>query len=106
MSDLAYAAFASASTHRNTDKRGGANGARIALAPQKDWAINRRAMPVIEALKGVMAGFNGRAGGGKKVSLADLIVLGGCAAVEKAARDAGPRSRCPSRRGGWTRPTR
>ncbi|WP_342164363.1 catalase/peroxidase HPI [Methylobacterium sp. SD21] len=89
VSDLAYAAFASASTHRNTDKRGGANGARIALAPQKDWAINRRAMPVIEALKGVMAGFNGRAGGGKKVSLADLIVLGGCAAVEKAARDAG-----------------
>ena len=89
VSDLAFAAFSSASTHRNTDKRGGANGARIALAPQKDWTVNRRAMPVIESLKGVMAGFNGRAGGGKKVSLADLIVLGGCAAVEKAARDAG-----------------
>jgi len=89
VSDLAFAAFSSASTHRNTDKRGGANGARIALAPQKDWAVNRRAMPVIESLKGIMAGFNGRAGGGKKVSLADLIVLGGCAAVEKAARDAG-----------------
>jgi catalase-peroxidase len=89
VSDLAFAAFSSASTHRNTDKRGGANGARIALAPQKDWAVNRRAMPVIKTLKGIMAGFNGRAGGGKKVSLADLIVLGGCAAVETAARDAG-----------------
>ncbi|MCJ2013578.1 catalase/peroxidase HPI [Methylobacterium sp. J-076] len=89
VSDLAFAAFSSASTHRNTDKRGGANGARIALAPQKDWAVNRRAMPVIGSLKGIAAGFNGRAGGGKKVSLADLIVLGGCAAVEKAARDAG-----------------
>ncbi len=89
VSDLAFAAFSSASTHRNTDKRGGANGARIALAPQKDWSVNRRAMPVIESLKGIMAGFNGRATGGKKVSLADLIVLGGCAAVEKAARDAG-----------------
>lgn len=89
VSDLAFAAFSSASTHRNTDKRGGANGARIALAPQKDWSVNRRAMPVIESLKGIMADFNGRASGGKKVSLADLIVLGGCAAVEKAARDAG-----------------
>ncbi|MGC5779539.1 catalase/peroxidase HPI [Methylobacterium sp. NFXW15] len=89
VSDLAFAAFSSASTHRNTDKRGGANGARIALAPQKDWTVNRRAMPVIESLKGIMAGFNGRATGGKKVSLADLIILGGCAAVEKAARDAG-----------------
>ncbi|WP_449411596.1 catalase/peroxidase HPI [Methylobacterium komagatae] len=89
VSDLAFAAFSSASTHRNTDKRGGANGARIALAPQKDWTVNRRAMPVIGSLKGIMAGFNGRATGGKKVSLADLIILGGCAAVEKAARDAG-----------------
>jgi catalase-peroxidase len=89
VSDLAFAAFSSASTFRKTDKRGGANGARIALAPQKDWAVNRRAMPVIESLKGVMAGFNGRASGGKKVSLADLIVLGGCAAVEKAAQAAG-----------------
>ncbi len=89
VSDLAFAAFSSASTHRNTDKRGGANGARIALAPQKDWTVNRRAMPVIESLKGIMAGFNGRATGGKKVSLADLIILGGCAAVEKAARDTG-----------------
>ncbi|MGX9983117.1 catalase/peroxidase HPI [Methylobacterium fujisawaense] len=89
VSDLAFAAFSSASTHRNTDKRGGANGARIALAPQKDWAVNRRAMPVIETLRGIMAGFNGRAGGGRKVSLADLIVLGGCVAVEKAAREAG-----------------
>ncbi len=63
-------------------------------------------MPVIESLKGVMAGFNGRASGGKKVSLADLIVLGGCAAVEKAAQAAGASVTVPFAPGGWTRPTR
>ena len=89
VSDLAFTAFSSASTHRKSDKRGGANGARIALAPQIGWSVNRRAVPVIETLRGIMAGFNGKASGGKKVSLADLIVLGGCAAVEKAAEDAG-----------------
>ncbi len=88
-SDLAFAAFSSASTFRVTDKRGGANGARIALAPQKDWAINRRAIPVIERLRAVMAHFNDSATGGKRVSLADMIVLGGCVAVERAAADAG-----------------
>lgn len=89
VSDLAFTAFSAASTYRDSDKRGGANGGRLALAPQKDWAVNRRAAPVIEALRGVMADFNGGRSDGKAVSLADLIVLGGCAAVEKAARDAG-----------------
>lgn len=89
VSDLAFTAFSSASTYRKSDKRGGANGARIALAPQIGWSVNRRAVPVIETLRSIAAGFNGKATGGKKVSLADLIVLGGCAAVEKAAQDAG-----------------
>ncbi|MFY9294049.1 MAG: catalase/peroxidase HPI [Methylorubrum rhodinum] len=89
VSDLAFTAFASASTYRKSDKRGGANGARIALAPQIGWSVNRRAVPVIETLRGIASGFNGKATGGKKVSLADLIVLGGCAAVEKAAEAAG-----------------
>ena len=84
-----YTAFSAAVTHRSSDKRGGANGGRLALAPQKDWAINRRTVPVIAALRKVMAEFNGQQTGGKKVSLADLIVLGGCAALEKAAADAG-----------------
>jgi len=103
VSDLAFAAFSSASTHRNTDKRGGANGARIALAPQKDWAVNRRAMPVIESLKGIMAGFNGRL----------WRPAGRCtrpwAPGRRWRRRPGTRelrSRCPSRRGGWTPPTR
>ncbi len=89
VSDLAFTAFSAASTYRDTDKRGGANGARIALAPQKDWAVNQRAMPVIERLRAIGDDFNASAAGGKRVSLADLIVLGGCAAVERAAADGG-----------------
>ena len=95
VSDLAFTAFSAASTYRDSDKRGGANGGRLALAPQKDWAVNRRAAPVVEALRGVMATFNGGRGDGKQVSLADLIVLAGCTAVEKAARDAGVETRVP-----------
>ncbi|GJD36062.1 catalase/peroxidase HPI [Methylobacterium aerolatum] len=94
VSDLAFTAFSAASTFRDSDKRGGANGARLALAPQKDWTVNRRAAPVVEALRAVMTEFNG-SGGGKSVSLADLIVLGGCAAVEKAAQDAGVPTQVP-----------
>ena len=89
VSDLVYTAFSAAVTYRNSDKRGGANGGRIALAPQKDWAVNRRTVPVVAALRLVMDKFNGEQKGDKKVSLADLIVLGGCAALEKAAADAG-----------------
>ncbi len=88
-SDLVYTAFSAAVTHRSSDKRGGANGGRLALAPQKDWAVNRRTVPVVAALRTLMAAFNGQQTGGKKVSLADLIVLGGCAALEKASADAG-----------------
>ncbi|WP_027172107.1 catalase/peroxidase HPI [Methylobacterium sp. 10] len=95
VSDLAFTAFSAASTYRDSDKRGGANGGRLALAPQKDWAVNRRAAPVVEALRGVMAEFNGGRTDGKQVSLADLIVLAGCAAVEKAARDAGVETQVP-----------
>jgi catalase-peroxidase len=89
--ELVSTAWASASTFRGSDKRGGANGARIRLAPQKDWAVNQPAQlaKVLKALEGIQAAFNGAAAGGKKVSLADLIVLGGCAAVEKAAKAAG-----------------
>ncbi|MBN8261113.1 MAG: catalase/peroxidase HPI [Xanthomonadales bacterium] len=95
--DLVAAAWASASTFRGGDKRGGANGARVRLAPQKDWAANdpARLAKVIAVLEGVQAGFNGSANGGKQVSLADLIVLGGTAAVEKAAADAGIRLEVP-----------
>jgi len=89
VSDLVFTAFSSAVTHRSSDKRGGANGGRLALAPQKDWAVNRRTVPVVARLQTVMQAFNGAQAGGKKVSLADLIVLGGCAAIEKAAADAG-----------------
>jgi len=91
VSQLVGAAWASASTFRGTDKRGGANGARVRLAPQKDWVANRPAdlSQVISTLEGIQADFNGSASGGKKVSLADLIVLGGNAAIEKAAKDAG-----------------
>ena len=88
---LVSTAWASASTFRGTDKRGGANGARIRLAPQKDWEVN--APPVLARVLGVLErireGFNAAQSGGKKVSLADLIVLAGCVAVEKAARNAG-----------------
>ncbi|AWM34823.1 catalase/peroxidase HPI [Hymenobacter nivis] len=89
VSDLVFTAFSAAVTFRGSDKRGGANGGRLALAPQKDWSVNRRTVPVIAALRTVMEEFNGQHTGGKKVSLADLIVLGGCAALEKAAADAG-----------------
>ena len=88
---LIRTAWASAATFRGTDKRGGANGARIRLAPQKGWAVNEPAelATVLQTLEGVQEEFNGSQSGGTRVSLADLIVLGGCAAIEKAARDAG-----------------
>jgi catalase-peroxidase len=91
VSQLVSAAWASASTFRGSDKRGGANGARIRLAPQKDWAVNqpKQLATVLQKLEAIQKEFNGSATGGKKVSLADLIVLGGTAAVEKAAKDAG-----------------
>jgi catalase-peroxidase len=88
-SDLVFTAFSAAATYRNSDKRGGANGGRLALAPQNSWTVNRRTVPVITTLRGVLEEFNGKQPANKKVSLADLIVLGGCAAVEKAASDAG-----------------
>jgi len=91
VSQLVSTAWASASTFRGSDKRGGANGARIRLAPQKDWAVNQPAelAKVLQKLEAIQKDFNASASGGKKVSLADLIILGGCAAVEKAAKDAG-----------------
>ncbi len=89
--ELVQTAWASASTYRGSDMRGGANGARIRLAPQKDWEANQpeQLARVLAALEDVQTAFNDSAAGGKQVSLADLIVLGGCAAIEKAARDAG-----------------
>ncbi len=97
VSQLVSAAWASASTFRGSDKRGGANGARIRLAPQKDWEVNQPAQlkTVLAKLEAIQKEFNGSAAGGKKVSLADLIVLGGCAAVEKAAKDAGQDVKVP-----------
>jgi catalase-peroxidase len=91
VSELVSTAWAAASTFRGSDKRGGANGARIRLAPQKDWEANQPAQlaKVLAALEGVQKAFNATQTGGKKVSLADLIVLGGCAAVEQAAKTAG-----------------
>ena len=91
VAELVGTAWAAASTFRGSDKRGGANGARIRLAPQKDWDVNqpKQLARVLEALEGVQASFNEKAGGGKRVSLADLIVLGGAVAIEKAAKDAG-----------------
>ncbi len=91
ISQLVSAAWASASTHRGTDKRGGANGARIRLAPQSDWEVNNPAelAEVLRTLEGIQREFNSSQAGGKQVSLADLIVLGGCAAVEQAAKNAG-----------------
>ncbi len=91
VSQLVSTAWASASTFRGTDKRGGANGARIRLAPQNGWEVNDPAelAEVLGVLEAVQEDFNGSQSGGKRVSLADLIVLGGCAAVEQAARDAG-----------------
>jgi catalase-peroxidase len=91
ISQLVSTAWASAATFRGSDKRGGANGARIRLAPQKDWAVNQPAElgKVLQTLQAIQKEFNGAQSGGKKVSLADLIVLGGCAAVEAAAKKAG-----------------
>jgi catalase-peroxidase len=89
VSDLVRTAWAAAASFRSTDMRGGANGARLRLAPQKDWAVNAGTAPVLEQLEQVQQWFNGSQSGGKKVSLADLVVLAGCAAVEKAAKDAG-----------------
>ncbi len=90
ISQLVSTAWASAATFRNSDKRGGANGARIRLAPQKDWEVNQPAQlaKVLEALESIRKAFNAAAGN-KNVSLADMIVLGGCAAVEQAAKAAG-----------------
>jgi catalase-peroxidase len=97
VSQLVSTAWASASTFRGSDKRGGANGARIRLSPQKDWEVNEPAQlkTVLQKLEAIQKDFNASATGGKKVSLADLIVLGGCAAVEKAAKDAGVKVKVP-----------
>jgi catalase-peroxidase len=91
ISELVNAAWASAATFRGSDKRGGANGARIRLAPQKDWEVNQPAQlaKVLQKLEAIQKEFNASQSGGKKVSFADLIVLGGCAAVEAAAKKAG-----------------
>jgi catalase-peroxidase len=97
ISQLVSTAWAAASTFRGSDKRGGANGARIRLAPQKDWEVNQPAQlaKVLKKLTAIQDAFNKSAKGGKKVSLADLIVLGGCAAVEKAAQKAGHNIKVP-----------
>ena len=97
ISQLVTTAWASAATFRGTDKRGGANGARIRLAPQKDWEVNQPAelAKVLQKLEAIQKEFNGSQSGGKKVSLADLIVLGGCAAVEAAAKKAGQDVKVP-----------
>ena len=91
VSQLVSTAWASASTFRGSDKRGGANGARLRLAPQRDWAVNQpdQLKTVLETLEGIQKAFNNAQSGGKKVSLADIIVLGGCAGVEQAAKNAG-----------------
>src|SRR3989440_3207676 len=91
VSQLVSTAWASAATFRGSDKRGGANGARIRLAPQKDWEVNQpvQLARVLEVLEGIQIEFNGAQSGGKKISLADLIVLGGCAGVEQAAKNSG-----------------
>jgi catalase-peroxidase len=97
VSQLVYVAWSSASTFRGSDKRGGANGARIRLAPQKEWQVNNPVLlkKVLDTLEKIQKEFNSSADKGKKVSLADLIVLAGCAAVEKAAKDAGYNVKVP-----------
>jgi catalase-peroxidase len=97
VSQLVSAAWASASTFRGSDKRGGANGARVRLAPQKDWEVNQPAelAKVLQSLEAIQKDFNAAQSGGKKVSLADLIVLGGGAAIEKAASAAGQGVKVP-----------
>jgi catalase-peroxidase len=101
VSQLVFTAWSSAATFRGTDKRGGANGARIRLAPQKAWEANdpRELTAVLQKLEQVQTAFNGSQTGGKKISLADVIVLGGCAAVEKAAKDGGHDIQVPFRPG-------
>ncbi len=101
VAQLVTTAWASASTFRGSDKRGGANGARIRLAPQKNWEVNQPAQlaKVLKTLEGIQAAFNKKAKGGKKVSLADLIVLAGCAGVEQAAKKAGVTVKVPFRPG-------
>ncbi len=101
ISQLVYTAWASASTFRGSDKRGGANGARIRLEPQKDWEVNQPAKlkKVLATLDKIRKAFNSEQSGGKKVSLADLIVLGGCAAVEQAAKKAGHKVTVPFKPG-------
>ena len=97
ISDMVSTAWASASTFRGSDKRGGANGARIRLAPQKDWEVNEPAQlaRVLEVLESIQKEFNSEQSGGKRVSLADLIVLAGCAAIEQAAKNAGHQLKVP-----------
>ena len=97
VSELVSTAWASASTFRGSDKRGGANGARIRLAPQKDWEVNQPAQlaKVLKTLEAIQSEFNSAQSGGKKVSLADLIVLAGCAGVEQAAKNAGHKVTVP-----------
>ena len=101
VAQLVSTAWASASTFRGSDKRGGANGARIRLAPMKDWEVNQPAQlgKVLKTLEGIQAEFNKKANGGKKVSLADLIVLAGCAGVEQAAAKAGVKVKVPFKPG-------
>jgi catalase-peroxidase len=101
VSQLVSAAWASASTFRGSDKRGGANGARIRLAPQKDWEVNqpKQLAKVLKTLEAIQAAFNKSAKGGKQVSLADLIVLGGCAGIELAAKNAGQKITVPFKAG-------
>jgi len=97
ISQLVSTAWASAATFRDSDKRGGANGGRIRLAPQKDWEVNQPAQLAkeLETLEAIQKEFNDAQSGGKKISLADLIVLGGCAAVEQAAKNAGHEMEVP-----------
>lgn len=101
VSQLVATAWASASTFRGSDKRGGANGARICLAPQKNWKVNNpiQLSTVLEALKGIKSAFNSAQSGGKQISLADLIVLAGCAGIEKAGQQAGQNVTVPFRPG-------
>jgi catalase-peroxidase len=97
VSELVYTAWSSASTFRGSDMRGGANGARIRLAPQKDWEVNQpvQLANVLQVLDGIKSSFNSSQPGNKRISLADLIVLGGCAAIEKAASDTGHKLEVP-----------
>jgi catalase-peroxidase len=97
VSDLVFTAWAAASSFRNSDKRGGANGARLRLAPQNTWKVNEpaRVAKVLRGLGKIRRDFNAEQSGNKKVSLADMIVLGGCAAVERAAREAGVTVKVP-----------